>query len=165
MKYQDIANFFNMISEYAKNNTTCLKVPVGSLYYDPTGLIVMSCNKTNSSDNNCKKIGECYKYKVTGIYKSTEETRKYCSAIHSEVNLINRLISMGINSPSEDSVIFVSRYPCLNCCKEICKFGFKKVFYCGRQEISDDVKDIFNHYNVDFKWFPEFDYEDDRNYE
>lgn len=156
----DVKNYFRSAFAHAKVNSTCRKVQVGAVCADHTGIIILACNKSEDDSKNCVKIGECYKYKVTGIYESCEETRKYCSAIHSEINLINKLKKLGFEKALPTMVLFVTRYPCLNCARAICDYGFKTVYYSGIQEISDEVKELFNKNGVEYKWFPEYDFED-----
>ena len=158
MNTNEIKEIFNKAYTYAMNNSTCMKVKVGSACLVDNTLIT-ACNCSIEDSKNCIKLGECYKYKITGIYESCEETRKYCSAIHSEINLINRLKTLGFEVAMPTMTLFVTRYPCENCAKNIVDFGFKKVYYCGKQEISDEVKKIFKINGIDYKWYPEFDFE------
>lgn len=157
---RDIENYFKSAFAYAKVNSTCRKVKVGAVCVDHTGSVAYACNKSEDDSKNCIKLGECYKYKVTGIYESCEETRKYCSAIHSEINIIDKLKKYGLSEALSDMILFVTRYPCLNCARAICDYGFKSVYYSGIQEISDEVKELFDKNGVEYKWFPEYDFED-----
>lgn len=155
--------FFDSAFEFAKCNSTCLKVNVGAVFAVPNRRakngfkLYHSCNRSNDVEKNCQVLKECYKAKVTGIYESCEETRKYCSAIHAEINMIENLKIENVN-PS-NGVLYVTRYPCENCAKHVVEFGFTKVCYCGKQEISDEVKKIFEDNNVEVEWYPQYDYE------
>lgn len=157
--------FFDSAFEFAKCNSTCLKVNVGAVFAVPNRRakngfkLYHSCNRSNDVEKNCQVLKECYKAKVTGIYESCEETRKYCSAIHAEVNLINLLKKENIEFDS--GTIYVTRYPCFSCATQLINNGFKEVNYCGKQEISNEVKKLFEESDVNVKWFPEYDYEFD----
>jgi deoxycytidylate deaminase len=156
--YQEAEVFFNRAFQYAEDNTTCLKVPVGALYKTPNGLNYLACNNTNNGpEGNCCQNGECYKAKVTGIYESCEETRKYCQSTHAEINMINILKQNNINPT--DGTLFVTRYPCWKCAKSIISYGFKEVHYCGKVEASGEVKQLFDDNNVRFFWYPNIDFE------
>lgn len=161
LSFDDVEMYFDMAAAYARKYSTCLKVQVGSLFLcnrtDVGSRIYLTCNSTGDESKNCKINGECHKYKVTGIYESCEETRKYCSSIHSEINMID-LLKREIISPDK-GILFVTRYPCVNCANEIVEAGFKTVAYCGRQEISDEVRKIFDDGNVDYYWENILDYE------
>lgn len=166
MEKEFIEDIFRKAYDHARMFTTCIKIPVGSIIVDEDGNYYHGGNSNYSEDglHNCKKLGECYKAKVTGIYESCEETRKYCNAIHSEINAINTMkykLRRKFNDKVSSSTIFVTRYPCVNCAKEIVSSGLKRVFYCGNKEISNEVKEIFDKANVTYKWFPEYDFEGD----
>lgn len=152
-------DILNLAASHANKHSTCLKVGVGAAYIinnsDSKSDIVYSSNR---GDINCKNIGECHKYKITGIYESCEETRKYCAAKHAEINLLETLKVMNID-PS-GATIYVTRYPCINCARSLVDAKISKVVYGGRQEISDDVKRLFNDNHIDVEWHPECDYED-----
>lgn len=132
------------------------------MYLDNNNNIVhMSCNRSTDG-HNCKELNECYKSKVTGVYESVEWTRKYCKARHSEIWMIEALKNVEID-PSVGTLL-VSRYPCLNCMTEVAKFGFKKVVYGGKQEISDEVKKIVEENGIEYIHYPDVDYEDYSQY-
>lgn len=145
----------NLAASHAAKHSTCIKVAVGAAFRLDDDSVLYSCN--HGDDINCKKIGECHKFKVTGIYESCEETRKYCAAKHAEINLLEDLKSLSIDPKGQE--IFVTRYPCINCARALVEAGVKVVTYGGRQEISDEVKQLFNDNNVKYKWYPECDYE------
>lgn len=163
----DVKYFFDEAFNFAKKNSTCLKVNVGAVFAVPNRRakngfkLYHSCNRSNDIEKNCQLLKECYKAKVTGIYESCEETRKYCSATHAEINMIELLKQEKID-PS-NGVLYVTRYPCENCAKNTVEFGFKKVCYCGKQEISDEVKKIYKDGGVEVEWYPQYDYEFDYN--
>lgn len=161
-----VKDIFQKAFEHAYMFTTCSKLPVGSIIVDSDNNYYYGCNSNyESPEYNCYKKNECYKAKVTGIYESREETRKFCMAIHSEVNAINSLKNSVKERDWEgvfaSSTIYITRYPCFNCAKEIVNNGIKHVRYCGVQEISDEVKNLFDKNNVVYKWFPEFNFEGD----
>lgn len=135
---------------------------VGSLYLDDNNNVVhKTCNR--SVDNyNCKELNECYKASVSGHYESREDTRYLCKARHSEVWMVETLKNLDIN-PSLGTLL-VTRYPCRNCSEVIAKFGIKNVIYGGKQEISDEVREIFEKYNINYKHYPDVDYEDYEQY-
>lgn len=143
---------------HAMAHTTCRKVAVGALFVTKDGKEYYDCNRCPNGGFNCQKEGYCFKSKETGIYESTEATRYACKAIHSEINLIMQLKEK-VNL--SEGVLFVTRYPCLNCAKHIVEAGIKKVVYGGRQEISDEVKQIFDNAGIKYEWIKECDYEGD----
>ena len=156
--FSKIREYFDDLYGYARTQTTCRKVAVGAMFLLRDEIRIVECNRNDDESKQCTNLGECYKYKVTGIYESNEKTRPFCSAVHSEIRLINQLKKFS-NFKPEDGILFVTRYPCVNCAKEIAKFGIKTVYYCGRQRISKEVESIFESNGINWKWYPQFDYE------
>lgn len=153
--------YLDQAFSYAQKFSTCRKVYVGAVFVTANGDEVYSCNRTDSPEKNCQMIGECYKAKVTGIYESCEETRKYCSAVHSEINMIQILKDNNVNI--DGGTLYVTRYPCHNCARNIVDFGIKNVVYGGRQKIDEEVEELFKRSNVSVTWYADIDYENDRN--
>lgn len=151
---------------HAKMFTTCTKLPVGSIILDSDGYCYYGSNSNYNEDGNynCMRTSECHKAKITGIYESCEETRKYCNAIHSEITAIDTLkwhVTRNLEEVAKKSTIYITRYPCVNCAKSIADVGIKNVVYCGVQEISDEVKSIFDENNISYKWYPQYNFEGD----
>ena len=138
--------YLDKAAEYAKTCSTCLKVAVGSVFV-PDDTYEKPLYSANSGAINCKEQGECHKFKVTGIYESCEE-----------IHMLDNLKENNIDPKS--GTIYVTRYPCVNCARKVAESRVKKVVYGGRQEISDEVKGIFNRYSIPVEWYPECDYED-----
>ena len=150
------------LNKFAEEHTTCKKVAVGSMYLDNNNTIIYkTCNKSLDG-HNCKELDECYKAKVTGVYESVEWTRKYCKSRHSEVWMVEMLQQTDLNL--SEGTLLVTRYPCKNCSEVVAKAGIKKVIYGGKQEISDEVREIFNKNNITYIHYPDVDYEDYSQY-
>lgn len=145
-------------NNYARENSTCYKVQVGSSYRNGN-MKLYTCNR-NTEGYSCKDRQECYKAKVTGQFQSSEETRKYCKATHSEPLMIELLKSQYPDEDVSQGTLYVTRFPCLNCARQIVDYGFKRVIYGGEQEVSDEVKDVFDKAGVYLKHYPDVDYED-----
>lgn len=158
MNEQEIRTIFQAAFNCAEMNTTCLKVPVGACFVSSDGSKYFSCNHTNNGmEQNCVYQGRCYKAFVTGIYESCEETRKYCSATHAEINVISLLKNYNV-SP-KGGILFVTRYPCYNCAKNVVEAGIDTVYYCGKVEISDEVKELFAKNDITVMHYPDIDFE------
>lgn len=155
---ENIKYIFDSGADYANIFSTCKKVSVGAVFISPhTNRIYHSANVGLF---DCRHQNICYKAHVTGIYESCEETRKYCKATHAEIRMISELKSEKLSkSAIESGILFVTRYPCENCALECAKFGFKHIYYCGREEISQKVKDIFESNGIEYKWFKDYDFE------
>ena len=162
-----IKDIFQKAYDYAVMFTTCNKLPVGCIILDEDGNSYYGSN-TNYSETgaygeyNCKLENECYKAKTTGVYESCEKTRKYCKATHSEINAIRSMkhsLRKRFDSKVSTAIMYVTRYPCVNCANEIVNAGIKTVNYGGIQEISTEVKKIFDEAGVIYTHYPEYDFE------
>lgn len=155
---EEFENYFNKAYHHAKLHSTCTKLAVGSLFRrSDEDDVYLGCNK--SDEINCRERKICNKFKVTGIYESNEETRKYCVAKHAEIDLLDQLRKDNI-SPSSGTV-YVTRYPCRNCMQTLADAGVKRIYYCGKSEGTDPEFNnyIASKYNIDLRHFPQFDYE------
>lgn len=146
-------------NEFASKYTSCVKVPVGAIYTNGKYKYI-ACN---SGEYNCKENGECYR-KTIGREQSCEENRKYCKAIHSEINLIKEIdddsVYLKENLDLSEGTVYVSRYPCRNCTENLISRGFKRVVYGGEQEVSEEVLEMFKKNNVELIHISDIDYED-----
>lgn len=158
---EQIKEMFDDAYEYSRMMSTCNKVNVGSLFLDTNGKRYHGANCNYDLDCNCLSNHECYKAKVSGIYESTEATRHLCKAVHAEDMLLRWMNSVKKKFDRDNGILFVTRYPCMNCAKLIIQSGIKHVYYAGRNSISSEVATIFSDNNVDVKWFKEYDYEGD----
>ena len=158
---------------YARKESGCMKVAVGAIWvpdiYERSKIYdAVFASNVNPEGYSCKKHNECYKAKVTGIYESCEETRKYCKSVHAEINLINKMKEKFPDREQtellKNGTIWVNRYPCENCALELIRHGAKKICYCGKQEISDTVKTFFESAGVQCWWYPEWDFENGEFY-
>lgn len=148
---------FCRAADYADQNSTCRKVHVGACFVTDDGREFYSCN--NGGTSNCNELGYCYKAYVTGIYESTEETRKYCQSTHAEINMLKTLKENNID-PSKGT-LFVTRYPCVNCLAKSIEAGVKKIKFCGRSEgtTPEENKENAAKAGISYEWYPQYDFE------
>jgi len=149
---------------FSKKFSICRKVQVGGLYElpDQTRYLTSNSGGGHGQNINCVKDGKCHKQEVTGIYESCEETRPFCASVHCEVKMVNMLKDTSYKGKPVDTsigIMYVTRYPCIDCITHLAEAGFKHVVYGGRQEISDDVKKVISDNNMDIIWYPEVDHE------
>ena len=159
---------------HARRESGCMKVAVGAVWipddYERARIYsgAVFASNVNSEGYSCKDNGECYKAKITGIYESCEETRKYCKSTHAEINLIQKMKEKFPDREQTEllngGTVWVTRYMCENCALELIRHGLKKICYCGKQEISDTVKTFLESAGVKYWWYPEWDFENDELY-
>ena len=49
------------------------------------------------------------------------------ATVHSEQNAITDCAKRGV--PTDNATVYITHYPCINCCKILCASGIKKIFY------------------------------------
>jgi len=70
------------------------------------------------------------------------------NAIHSEQNAVSDAAKRGVSI--ENSTIYVTHFPCINCAKTIISSGIKNVKYHENYKNNDLVKKLFDVSNVKF---------------
>lgn len=142
-------------NKYAKSNSTCAKVQVGSLII-PRGRIehIYGCNH---GVMNCVKNG-CRRVRLYGENSKTHRLPSDCDALHSEIDAICNAAKKGIDL--EGATIFVTRYPCEACARAVCEAGIKTVIYGRNESISDYTHLIFETYGVTVKKIDDWTEED-----
>ncbi|WP_027963494.1 ComE operon protein 2 [Halalkalibacillus halophilus] len=107
--------YFISQSQLIALRSTCERLAVGATIVRDKRVIAGGYNGSVSGgshciDEGCKVIdGHCVR------------------TIHAEVNAILQCAKFGV--PTEGAEIYVTHFPCLNCCKTIIQSGIKKIIY------------------------------------
>lgn len=155
-KSAEPVNFLELAQKHADDNSGCLKVAVGSVIVGANNG-VLSYGTNLAVPDLCRREG-CLRILKFGNDYKTHRGPTDCRAIHSEVDAISKCAKHGI--ATNGATIYVSRYPCEACARQIVMAGIKHVVYGRQQEISDMTKEIFDAYNVSYEWDKTFDAED-----
>ena len=59
------------------------------------------------------------------------------ATVHAEQNAITDCAKRGVST--DDSIAYISHYPCVNCMKILCASGIKKIFYINDYKNNDIV--------------------------
>ena len=143
-------------NNYAKQNSTCAKVQVGSLII-PRGRLVQvyGCNHgiMKCNENGCRRV------RLYGENSKIHRLPSDCDALHSEIDAISKAAKDGIEL--NGATIYVTRYPCEACARAVCEAGITKVVYGRNETISDYTKLIFEMYGVNVIKVEDWTEEDD----
>jgi dCMP deaminase len=121
--YIDIAERISLLS-----NAKRLKV--GAIIVKDHRIISMGYNGTPTGwDNVCED----------------ENNKTKPEVIHAEMNCIQKLAKS--NDSGEDSIMFITHAPCINCAKSIYGSGIKKVFYKNLYR-TDEGLNFLNNCNI-----------------
>ena len=142
-KMKSSTNYLRLASFYAKENSGCLKVSVGSVIVLGGKVVGMGANRTDL--NLCKSSRGCLRVEKYGNDAKDHRNPDDCRAVHSEIDAIS---SCPVDLTG--STIYVTRYPCEACARAIISSGITKVMYGRETPISDYTDRLFefNHIEV-----------------
>src|SRR5690606_15279605 len=113
---------------------TCDRLAVGATITRDNRIIAGGYNGSISGGAHCSDEG-CYV--VDGHCVRT---------IHAEMNAIIQCAKFGV--PTDGATIYVTHFPCLQCCKAIIQSGIKKVYYAKDHRNHPYAVQLFQEANV-----------------
>lgn len=137
---------------YANKVSGCNKVAVGSAIVKNGRIIALGANR--GVPDLCKTQRGCLRVEKYGEDSKSHRNPEDCRAIHSEIDALCSAASAGISV--DGASIFVTRYPCEGCAKAIISAGIKRVFYGGTARISQQTADMFDEYEVECTYIPDW---------
>jgi dCMP deaminase len=105
--------YFMSIALLASQRSPCQRLKVGSVIVKNNRLVSMGYNGFLPDAPHISRIRDNHEQSI----------------IHSEVNALADCAKRGANLESENVLIYVTHYPCLNCFRSIAAAGIKKVIY------------------------------------
>lgn len=114
--------YFMAQSHLLALRSTCTRLMVGATIVRDKRIIAGGYNGSVSGSVHCVDEG-CYV--IEGHCVRT---------VHAEANALLQCAKFGV--PTENAEIYVTHFPCLQCCKQLIQSGIKKVYY---------AKDYRNH--------------------
>lgn len=146
-------DWLDMAQSYANKVSGCRKVAVGSAIVSAEGnAIALGANR--AVPDLCKTHRGCLRVEKYGEDSKNHRNPEDCRAIHSEIDALCSAASAGISV--DGASIFVTRYPCEGCAKAIISAGIKRVFYGGTARISQQTEDMFDEYEVECTYIPDW---------
>jgi len=120
----------------------CCRRENGAVIVKGKEIIATGYNSTPRGLENCLEIGIC---KREDLGLPTGERYELCRAEHAEANAIIQL-AWGTGG-SIGTKMYVIRYPCIECARDIIQSGIIEVVYLGGKE-SEESKLIFEKANI-----------------
>lgn len=149
LAWKDCLDFAQL---YANKVSGCRKVAVGSVIVKNGRIIALGANR--GVPDLCKTQRGCLRVEKYGEDSKSHRNPEDCRAIHSEIDALCSAASAGISV--DGASIFVTRYPCEGCAKAIISAGIKRVFYGGTARISQQTADMFDEYEVECTYIPDW---------
>ena len=140
--YAPTDKWLKLASQYARENSGCLKVAVGAVIVKDNKLISIGANRT--IPDFCKTSRGCLRVEKYGENSKLHRNPEDCRAIHSEIDAISTA-----GQPLTGATIYVTRYPCEGCAKAIVAAGISKVIYGRNQKITPATEQILDSAGVD----------------
>lgn len=73
------------------------------------------------------------------------------ATVHAEQNAIADAAKRGVSV--NKSTIYITHYPCINCCKMICASGIKQIIYHSDYRNDENVEKLLKHSNINIHKF------------
>lgn len=112
---QSWASYFIGIAEAVAQRATCDRLKVGAVFVKDQRILATGFNGSLPGQDHCLDVG-CLVYKNNCIRTVHAETNAICQAARHGVNL-------------EDSWLYVTHMPCINCYKIVLAAGCSRVYY------------------------------------
>lgn len=117
-------------------NSKCWWRQVGAALVKKRKILFRAFNKMMPSDNECYKIG-CIRDEIP-----PGKLSEICSVAHAEAIIIANAACKGISL--QDTVIYITHFPCPACAKLIALSGIKKLVYSRGSAVFDGEKVMKN---------------------
>ena len=105
------------------------------------GSVIVSDNRILSSGYNG--------FPANTPHKSINRDGHEINTLHSEVNSIGDAAKRGVII--NNSTIYITHYPCINCCKSIISCGIKKIIYLNDYKNDNVVKILLDNSKIIIK--------------
>ncbi|MBU9722527.1 MULTISPECIES: ComE operon protein 2 [Bacillaceae] len=126
--------YFMAQSHLLALRSTCSRLMVGATVVRDKRIIAGGYNGAISGGVHCIDDG-CY------------VIDDHCvRTIHAEVNALLQCAKFGV--PTEGAEIYVTHFPCLNCCKALIQAGIRKVYYAADYKNHPYALELFDQAGV-----------------
>ncbi|MBM7541694.1 ComE operon protein 2 [Amphibacillus cookii] len=132
--------YFMAQSHLIALRSTCERLTVGATIVRDKRIIAGGYNGSVSGSAHCIDEG-CYL--IDGHCVRT---------VHAEMNAILQCAKFG--APTDGAEIYVTHFPCLQCCKSIIQAGIKTVYYASDYKNHLYAQELFREAHVDVECIP-----------
>lgn len=115
-------NYFKTICLETAKLSTCVSKQVGAILVRDLRIIAIGYNGVPSKEKHCNEI-----FNKNSFDRDEHNSWSKLNEYHAEENLLSFCLRDGIST--ENSILFVSLSPCINCAKLIANSNIKKVYY------------------------------------
>lgn len=126
--------YFMAQSHLLAFRSTCTRLMVGATIVRDKRIIAGGYNGSVSGSNHCIDEG-CYV--IDGHCVRT---------VHAEANALLQCAKFGV--PTDGAELYVTHFPCLQCCKQIIQSGIKSVYYAADYKNHPYAIELFDEAGV-----------------
>src|SRR5699024_2139758 len=114
----------------------CTRLKVGAIIVKDNRLIASGYNGSVSDGIHCTDEG-CL------------EVDGHCvRTVHAEANALLQCAKFGVST--NDTVIYVTHFPCLHCTKQIIQAGVKKIYFAENYRNNPIAEQLFDEANISY---------------
>lgn len=132
-------NYFMNLAKQVATRSTCDRAYVGAVIVDEEKRVIATGynGSTGKNSPHCEDVGHIMR-------------NNHCIAtVHAEQNAIADCARTG--KAVKNSTIYVTHFPCLNCCKLIISAGIKKVVYEEGYNIDEYAVSLFKINDIEIQ--------------
>jgi len=118
-------DYFMSILQTVKERSTCIRRKVGAIIVKDKRIIATGYNGAPSGLRHCYEAG-CLRDK---LQIPSGMNHELCRGIHAEQNAIIQAAMYGVSI--NESTIYITHSPCVQCAKMIINAGIKNIVFCG----------------------------------
>ena len=127
--------YFMNIAKMVAQRSTCLRRHIGAVLVRNRQILSTGYNGPPKSTPHCIEKGGCLRDKLK---VPSGQRHELCRAAHAESNCISQAAANGVIT--ENSIIYVTTFPCVFCSKIMINAGVKKVIFKEGYGSTEDFK-------------------------
>jgi len=116
--------YFMALAKLAASRSTCLSRPTGCVIVRDKQVLSTGYNGSMPKAPHCIDEGKCYR---RSIEAPDDGKYDFCRSIHAESNAVALASKEGVEL--EDSIAYVTLFPCYVCTKLLVRAGIKEIIY------------------------------------
>lgn len=129
-------NYFMDVAVLISERATCNRLKVGCVLVKDKRILATGYNGSVSGTDHC-------------IDKGCLVIDNHCQrTLHAESNAILQCAKVGVST--EGATLYITHFPCFNCCKMICQAGIKTVYYLHDYNNSKESKELLELVGINF---------------
>jgi len=128
-----LINYFGKVCIETSKLSTCASKKVGCILIKDKRIIACGYNGVPAGLKHCDEIFSSNKIKNDQFERKAHHEWSPLNELHAEQNMISFCAKEGIST--NNTILFVTLSPCINCAKLIFSAGIKKVYYLEEYDL------------------------------